>query len=235
MNIVKHIAGSTLYGTNTPESDLDERGIYVNLSKPVLYGFEKDESVVKQSDELDIALFELRKWFHLLKKTNTNSIETLFCPPEFITENSEVFQMIQGHRSSFIDTRQLLKSLTGYMHSEFNLAIAKRTGKLGGKRKETIEKYGYSYKNLTHMKRLLYCAQEFFETGVFPINLKETPIFDEIMQMKTQPELLNLAEATKIGEDCILKMSQVKETFHSEFSVPLACDILDEVYMKELT
>lgn len=230
MTIVKHIAGSNLYGLQTPESDLDERGIYANLSKPVLYGFEKDDSVVRQSDSEDMALFELRRWFQLLRKTNTNSIETLFCPRGYQTETTKVFKTIQTNRNSFIDSEQLLKSLTGYMHGEFRLMTGERTGKLGGKRKETLLKYGYSFKNLVHMKRLVYCAETFYSSGHFPTTLNGTELFSELMDIKLNPEKLNLKSATKIGEDCIQKLSEIKDTIGSEFNVDLACDILDLVY-----
>ena len=41
--IVKAIAGSHLFGTNTPESDIDYKGIYLPEPKDIILGKFKDQ------------------------------------------------------------------------------------------------------------------------------------------------------------------------------------------------
>lgn len=230
--LVQHIAGSNMYGLATPSSDIDRRVVYVNHDPKVLFGFVKDESGMTVSDDLDVSSFELRKFFHLLRRTNTNILETLFCDDKYLESEDPRFRDIRNQRSEFIDSAQLLKSLTGYMHGEFNYVIGQRSGKLGGKRKEQLEKYGYSYKNLVHMKRLLYTAETFFETGEYVVSLdKHDDIRNELLEMKLHPENINLGQATAIGNYCLESVKKIKDTHGTEFNLDLACDLLSKIYL----
>ena len=229
--IVKHFAGSVMYDLTTPESDVDIKGVYINRDPEILFGLSTDKGKVTTSEEEDIALVELRRFFQLLRKTNTNTIETLFFRYKHIIDDSEVYRTIRHHRLEFIDSKQLLRSLTGYMHGEYRLTIGERSGKLGGKRKEALKKYGYSYKNLVHMKRLLNSAKKFFKDGDFQTSLFGDPIKDELLDMKLHPEKISAEKAKEIGQNCINEMNDIKDTVNSEFNTELACDIMKKVYL----
>jgi predicted nucleotidyltransferase len=93
--LAKH--GSHAYGTNTPESDLDLRGVAV-APKEYYLGFLKtfNETVSKThrkkdgkkeedteetevaSSDLDFAIFDVRKFFKLAAKCNPNVLELMF-------------------------------------------------------------------------------------------------------------------------------------------------------------
>lgn len=229
--IVKHVAGSVMYDLATAESDVDIKGVYVNRDPEVLFGLKTDNGKVTTSEEEDVALFELRRFFQLLRKTNTNALESLFFRYKHIIDDSETYRTIRQNRSEFIDSKQLLRSLAGYMHGEYRLTIGERSGKLGGKRKEALEKYGYSYKNLVHMKRLLNAAKKFFKDGDFQTSLYGDPIRDELLDMKLHPEKISADKAKEIGQNCIEEMNNIKDTIKSEFNSELACDIMKSVYL----
>ena len=81
------LAGSHAYGTSTPESDIDYRGIAVPTDDYFLgYLHNFDQYVGK---EVDITIFSLVKFFKLAADNNPNILELLFTAPEdriFATE-----------------------------------------------------------------------------------------------------------------------------------------------------
>jgi hypothetical protein len=78
--------GSKLFGTDNPQSDTDYKGIFVPTKRDVLlkrdlehYTYSSGESHSKNSKEdIDLQLYSLYKWFHLLKKGETGAIDLLF-------------------------------------------------------------------------------------------------------------------------------------------------------------
>jgi hypothetical protein len=149
-------------------------------------------------------------------------------------EVSEEFLNIQNSRYKLLDSRKLFVSLMGYIKSERDLANGRRTGSLGSKRKTQIDKYGFSPKNFSHLFRLAYCGARFFETSVYPLDLRENPEFrDFVFSVKTEPERhdkdeLNLAadEAVSVLEE---SFNRRKDDF--EFDLDCANRICLESYM----
>lgn len=190
------IGGSRLYGLNNKDSDIDIRGVF-GLTDPKkimgldICGSRSFESIVING-EFDYCLYEVRRFFELLKKTNTQVIEILFAPEHSFICNSEFFNSVRKEKYKLINPSYLLNSLKGYIHGELRLTTGDRTGKLGSKRKEALEKYGYSYKNLVQVLRLHYCSVKFFTTGEFPVDMSSEDIFEELVDIKTNPQNYNL-------------------------------------------
>lgn len=79
-------SGSMLYGTNTPSSDLDYKGVFLPTKESLL--LQKTVDFVKldtnksnnrnNSDDIDCHIDSLHKWLHLLEKGETNALDTLF-------------------------------------------------------------------------------------------------------------------------------------------------------------
>jgi len=74
------IHGSLAYGTATPESDLDIRGIFIPPKKYFLGALDRCEQA-EFKEPHDIVIFELRKFVHLALDNNPNVIELLFTDP----------------------------------------------------------------------------------------------------------------------------------------------------------
>lgn len=78
--------GSHLYGLNTPESDIDYRGIFVPNLKDVLRGnFPKEVSYTtgdsnskNTNQDVDAKLFSVQKFLDLCYKGDTNGLDLLF-------------------------------------------------------------------------------------------------------------------------------------------------------------
>jgi hypothetical protein len=74
-----HVGGSTLYGTNTPGSDLDVRGVTI-APKSYWVGariFEQLECAIPERN-VEVVIYDVRKWLRLAVAVNPNVVETLF-------------------------------------------------------------------------------------------------------------------------------------------------------------
>jgi hypothetical protein len=98
--ILKIRSGSHLFGTNTPESDLDMVGVFMPTPQMV-YGFAKCETVeanVKDKDEagrntadaVDCTFYEFRKFIKLALDNNPNILHLLFANNENIIFQSPI-------------------------------------------------------------------------------------------------------------------------------------------------
>lgn len=75
--LLEVISGSRAYGTDTPESDTDIKGVFV---QPLdgFFGLERVEQINNESN--DIAFYEVGRFAELLAKNNPNLLEMLFTP-----------------------------------------------------------------------------------------------------------------------------------------------------------
>lgn len=79
--IFECISGSNAYGTNTPTSDTDIRGVFI-LPQDDLYGLTNVEQVA--DDRNDIVFYELGRFVDLLTKNNPNILELLCTPADCV-------------------------------------------------------------------------------------------------------------------------------------------------------
>lgn len=78
--------GSKLFGTDNPNSDTDYKGIFIPSRRDVLlkrdidhYNFNSNDNNTRNSKEdIDLQLFSIYKFFHLLKKGETGVMDMLF-------------------------------------------------------------------------------------------------------------------------------------------------------------
>lgn len=109
--ILKIRSGSHLFGTNTPESDLDMVGVFLPTSQ-MLYGFANCEVVemnVKAKDDtgrntaeaVDCTFYEFRKFIKLAVQNNPNILHLLFANPENIIFQSDIGKALLNRRRMF--------------------------------------------------------------------------------------------------------------------------------------
>ncbi len=110
--ILKTVAGSRAYGTNRPESDIDERGIfvapiqnYINIDSP------KIEQI--QYEINDVVYFELSKYMKLLLEQNPNVVELLWTDKSDILYCNEFGKLLIDNRSEFLSIK-IKESFVGY-------------------------------------------------------------------------------------------------------------------------
>lgn len=117
--IVTHYAGSHAYGTNTPTSDVDIRGIFCADKIQIVTPFFPIREVTVEDQE-DSKLFEVRNYLKLYLDANPNILETLWVPDDKIIETTQEYELLKQHRQS------LLSSKVAFTYSGYAVAQMKR-------------------------------------------------------------------------------------------------------------
>lgn len=230
--ICKTLGGSHSYGLSTAQSDIDYRGVFLNDDIATLIGLNRHEHQQKQDEETDEVYTEFRNALRLLKAGNTQMIELLF--NDNWIELKPEWELVIRNRDRLIDAEQLFKCLKGYMQGELKLANGERTGKLGGKRKAQIEKYGFSPKNFVQLLRLGWAGTIYFQKSYFPVDVfKENTGFGELLlDIKTRPEKYSVKELNDMARTTEAGMIESFETrkCNSKFDEYLANRLCFRVY-----
>lgn len=118
--LLEALSGSRAYGTETPESDHDYRGVFIMPEEHVL-GFGYVEQI--SDDTNDITFYEVGRFLQLLESNNPNMLELLNVPEECMIYKHPLFDYILEHKEEFI-TKQCRNSIAGYARQQ----IKKATG-----------------------------------------------------------------------------------------------------------
>lgn len=89
--LLEAVSGSRAYGTDTPESDTDIRGVFV-LPQDMLYGMEYVPQVANPSN--DIVFYEVGRFIELLLKNNPTVLELLGMPESSILQRHPLMDEI---------------------------------------------------------------------------------------------------------------------------------------------
>jgi len=108
------VAGSRMYGTNTPESDIDKRGVCVP-PKNVVMGFARNFNQQEFEGE-DTTVFSLQKFMKLAVDANPNIIELLFAPADCIETMHPTWERLLERRNEFLSAKAY-HTFTGYAFS----------------------------------------------------------------------------------------------------------------------
>lgn len=109
--------GSIAYGTNTPSSDVDVRGVVEN-KKEELLGITKDREVVSVAGE-DTQFYTLKKALILFSQCNPNTIELLGLKPEHYLFKNNAGQMLLDNKDLFLSKRAIY-TFGSYAKSQLN-------------------------------------------------------------------------------------------------------------------
>jgi uncharacterized protein len=109
------IHGSIAYGLNTPESDVDVRGV-CTMPKEYLLGFNKHFNEYIGS-ETDCTIFNIKKFFALASQGNPNVLELLFVEPSEHLIVTESGRTLLDHRDKFL-SKQLKERYIGFAKSQ---------------------------------------------------------------------------------------------------------------------
>jgi hypothetical protein len=122
--VVKMKFGSHLYGTDTPESDVDYKGVFLptkrelfisRVPKTLKFSTGDDHSRNTSSDT-DVDLHSIHHFLGLACKGETEAIDMLHAPDSMITETSPVWEAIRASRERFYTKN--LKAFVGYARKQ---------------------------------------------------------------------------------------------------------------------
>ncbi len=137
--IVKMKFGAHLYGTATPESDVDYKGIFLPTKEELLlgrvpkshnYSTGKDESRNTRND-IDIELYSFHYFIKLACDGQTVAMDMLHAPGDMILQKSKIWDAIVKNKQkfytknlrSFIDYARRQASKYGIKGSRINAAL----------------------------------------------------------------------------------------------------------------
>lgn len=160
--------GSIAHGTaGDILDDIDVGGVFV---APITHylGLTRFEHIerIGLADKYDFALFEIRKYFRLLLKSNPNVLSLLWLPQNLYIKQTDWGKELVANRNIFM-SKKLYKSFGGYAYGQLQRMTHPCTNQAfqGKKRRERFEKFGYDCKNASHLIRLLRMGVESLTTG----------------------------------------------------------------------
>lgn len=122
--IYETIFGSQIYGTSTPQSDTDYKGIYVADIKDIVLG-KTQHSIVTSTgsdftrntkDDVDREMKELRRFIDDALIGQTYAIDMLYSPRELWITTSPEWEYIVQHRYRFLSRN--ISSFIGYCNTQ---------------------------------------------------------------------------------------------------------------------
>lgn len=124
--VMKGYFGSHLYGTSTPESDVDFKEIFVPHPRDILLGTAMNHTNLNTNntaskntkDDVDHELYSLKYFFKLAADGETVALDMLHTPPELVVKSDlpDVWKFIQDNRSRFYTTN--MKAYLGYVRKQ---------------------------------------------------------------------------------------------------------------------
>jgi len=161
--------GSIAYGCSSDSSDVDVYGVVVPPKHDVfphlrgeILGFGRQKKRFEQWQEhhikdkesrkqYDFQIFSIVKYFHLLMMCNPNLVDSIYVPQRCILHITNVGQIIRENRKLFL-SKKAWHTFKGYSFQQMHKMSYKNPL---GKRRETVEKYGFDLKFAYHIVRLL--------------------------------------------------------------------------------
>ena len=236
------LGGSHAYSLNTKESDIDNRFVFLNSNISQIIGLDRYEHLDIKTKTEDSYGFELRHFFNLLKRGNTQVLELLF-NKNWITSSKE-WNEIQENKNSFINITKFYHSIKGYVFSERKLVNGIKKGQIGCARIESVKQFGYNKKNAVQAIRLLWAAEYLICNNVFPVNVNEydKTLWTMLMEIKTNSQNFNKEEINKKIDEFELKLDHTfkfkENDLHvknRKFDEKLANGMLLKFYLPILT
>lgn len=173
------IMGSVAYGVSSDTSDLDVYGFCMppkDYIFPHLRGEIADFSTpgktfqtwqqhhIKDTEsrkEYDLCIYSIQRFFRLCMDNNPNMVDALFVPRRCVLFSTGVGELVRENRKLFLHKGSWHK-FKGYAYGQMHKM---RTKNPEGKRKETVEKYGYDVKFAYHVIRLINEVEQILTTG----------------------------------------------------------------------
>lgn len=184
--ILRVLAGSRSYGTNTETSDHDFRGVYLppaDLDWSLLGAPEQLEFKYEKTEEVH---WELGKFLKLALQNNPNILEVLWSP---VQESTPLGEELRTLRGCFL-SRRVEQTYGGYVKSQREL-LGRRMRVDG----ELKPKHGM------HLLRLLYAGAHVLRTGEVLVDVGEHRA--ELMEVRSGTWDLKriLGRATELEAD----------------------------------
>lgn len=109
----------------------------------------------------DFTVYSIVRFFHLAAENNPNMVDALFTPERCVLARTAVSDMVRERRALFLSKRAW-QTFKGYAYQQLHKLETKDPK---GKRRETVERFGYDVKYAYHLVRLLDEVEQILTTG----------------------------------------------------------------------
>lgn len=167
--LISAVMGSHAYGTSTPTSDYDYMDVMAASDEVYLSLDWFGEQGTKEAKEKDSdgtilsekTTYELTKFMRLCQNYNPNVIPLLWVSS--YQHVDPLGQVLLDNRDMF-NSKRAIHSFAGYAYRQLEKMGADNpaTGRMGAKRKDLRDKFGYDTKYLYHAVRLARMIGEYF-------------------------------------------------------------------------
>jgi predicted nucleotidyltransferase len=171
-------AGSHAYGTSTPESDEDYRGVAIVPDKAYYFGTGmKSFSQMDKGFQDDRVIYDIRKFVSLAVQNNPNIIELLFVDNRFVLQSSTYWEKLVENRQKFL-SKACRYRFGGYAFAQLK-RIKNHRGYLMNPPKKKPERtdFGLPERKLIssdHMGAFTWLIASFLKGSVEELNLSDT-------------------------------------------------------------
>jgi len=186
--IVKMKFGSHLYGTDTENSDIDYKGVFLPSREEILLGdipkcksFTTGNYEDKNSpSDLDEEIYSLHYFIKLACGGQTVAMDMLHAPEEFLIETSKIWQAIVRHKNKFYTKN--LNSFVSYARRQASKYGIKGSRLNAVSRVLSLLKLNDPKLKLRNIWDQLPRIEHCYETGVDPNGLRQFQICGKILQ-----------------------------------------------------
>lgn len=126
IRIVKMKFGSHLYGTNTPQSDIDWRSVIIPPGRDILLqkrnfdafhmGPLKNPTDKNKPGDIDETAYSLQKFLHLASQGEIGALDMLYAPASWLDQSSSVWEEIQANKNKIVTNQ--INAFVGYCRQQ---------------------------------------------------------------------------------------------------------------------
>lgn len=187
--IVKMLFGSHLYGTATPDSDTDFKGVAFPTWKQVALGkipkhIEKfstgSKNTKNTSTDVDIEIFSLHEFVKLALEGQMIALDMLHAPFDRILETSSTWEDIIQHRDKFYSTQ--IRSFLSYA-----IGQAAKYG-IKGSRLNAAQQFEAHLRNFASLERLGNCRDTLMNSEFIQWNSDHVEVCGKKLQYSNRVE-----------------------------------------------
>lgn len=113
--IFNGLYGSHLYGLNTPNSDMDYKGVYIPKLGDLVFRNYKD-TIENQTKEVDTTFYALPKFISILSKCDTVSMDMIHTPEDFTIKATPLWYKLRSLRSDLYCKN--MRGILGYIRTQ---------------------------------------------------------------------------------------------------------------------
>lgn len=210
------IYGSRLFGTETEESDIDYRGIYVSTVRDMI--LKKDLPYIKLStseehtknskDDVDFELDSIQTFINELSRTGPTALDVLFSvfhKETTIYINPDFENYVNHKYKRFL--WQNKQTMLGYCQKHINKLLIRDEQKI-------------KWKEISHVVRTAAEFKELLETSMITFPLKEADIILKIKQRNvTKSAVISILTTLKPEIEALLKdgPTEINEVLDVDF------------------